>query len=65
MRPAITGNYQGLTMSRLTQLPEWAALVSHYEQVKDLHMRNRFAAEPDRFARFSLQLCATSVTKRR
>ena len=43
-------------MSRLTRLPEWAALASHYAQVKDIQMRDRFAAEPDRFARFSLQL---------
>lgn len=56
MRPATTGIYQGLTMRRLTQLPEWAALVSHYEQVKDVPMRDQFAAEPDRFDRFSLQL---------
>ena len=56
MRPATTGIYQGLTMRRLTQLPEWAALVSHYEQVKDVPMCDQFAAEPDRFDRFSLEL---------
>ena len=43
-------------MSRLTQLPEWAALASHHEQVADVQMRDLFAAEDDRFARFSLQL---------
>jgi glucose-6-phosphate isomerase len=43
-------------MSRLTRLPEWAALLSHHERIRDVHMRDQFAAEPDRFARFSLQL---------
>ena len=43
-------------MSQLTELPEWRALAAHYAQVKDLHMREMFAAEPDRFDDFSLQL---------
>ena len=43
-------------MSRLTDLPEWAALSSHYADIKDRHMRDQFNAEPDRFERFSLQL---------
>ena len=43
-------------MSRLTDLPEWTALAEHHAAIRDLHMRDQFAAEPDRFGRFSLQL---------
>ena len=40
----------------LTQLPAWQALAAHYEAIKGLHMRDLFAAEPDRFVTFSRQL---------
>jgi len=40
----------------MTELPAHAALVRHHATVKDLHMRDLFAADPDRFARFSLRL---------
>lgn len=43
-------------MSTLTNSPAWQALVAHYEAAKDLHMRDLFTQEPDRFAHFSLQL---------
>ncbi|MCB1792536.1 MAG: glucose-6-phosphate isomerase, partial [Gammaproteobacteria bacterium] len=43
-------------MSRLTDLPEWKALEADYDATSALHMRDLFAAEPDRFARFSLSL---------
>lgn len=43
-------------MSQLTDLPAWQALAGHFEQVKDLHMREQFEREPDRFERFSLRL---------
>jgi glucose-6-phosphate isomerase len=43
-------------MKVLTDLPQWQALSAHYAQVKDLHMRDLFAADADRFERFSLKL---------
>ena len=33
----------------------WQALLTHNEQIKDLHMRDLFAEDPERFERFSLQ----------
>jgi len=43
-------------MAMLTELPAYAALAEHYQEVKDLHMRDLFAADPGRFCRFSLRL---------
>ncbi|HHJ16146.1 MAG TPA: glucose-6-phosphate isomerase [Gammaproteobacteria bacterium] len=43
-------------MSTLTQMPAWKALEHHFEQVRDLHMRDLFEADPQRFGRYSLQL---------
>ena len=37
-----------------TQLPAWKALERHYETLKDVHMRDLFAADPHRFETFSL-----------
>lgn len=44
-------------MSALTRSPAWEALVRHREEFAPLHMRDLFAADPDRFARFSLEAC--------
>jgi glucose-6-phosphate isomerase len=41
-------------MPRLTRLPAWQALQEHYRDVAGLHMRELFAADPQRFERFSL-----------
>ncbi len=38
-----------------TQLPAWQALQAHYQVMKDVHMRDLFAADPHRFERFSLR----------
>jgi glucose-6-phosphate isomerase len=43
-------------MSKLTQSPAWKALEAHYEGIKDVHMRDLFAADPSRFKKFSLHL---------
>ena len=32
----------------LTQRPAWRALEAHYREVRDLHLRQLFAQEPDR-----------------
>ena len=41
-------------MSSLTSSPAWVALEQHYQDMKDVHMRDLFAQEPKRFDQFSL-----------
>ena len=43
-------------MSPLTRLPAWQALQQHHESIAALHLRELFAQDPERFARFSLHL---------
>jgi len=42
-------------MSALTQLPAWKALQAHHQEISTVHMREMFAADTDRFKKFSLQ----------
>lgn len=42
-------------MPNLTGLPAWQALQAHYRQIADTHLRDLFAADPQRFTRFSRQ----------
>jgi len=39
----------------LTQLPAWNSLKAHFEIVKNLHLRDLFAQNPERFKEFSIQ----------
>ena len=41
-------------MSVLTQSPAWQALEAHRQTLRHVHMRDLFAADPQRFAKFSL-----------
>lgn len=43
-------------MSALTSSPAWNALVEHQCVLSGVHMRSLFAADPDRFTKFSLRL---------
>ncbi|HKJ05752.1 MAG TPA: glucose-6-phosphate isomerase [Geopsychrobacteraceae bacterium] len=43
-------------MSMLTESRDWKQLKAHAEDVAEQHMRNLFAADPQRFARYSLKL---------
>ncbi len=43
-------------MQKLTQLASWKALEAHFEQVKDVHMRDLFAQDNNRFKKFSAQM---------
>ena len=43
-------------MTDITQTTAWTALARHHREVERLHMRDQFAAEPDRFARLCLRL---------
>ncbi|MBV9140082.1 MAG: glucose-6-phosphate isomerase [Pseudonocardiales bacterium] len=39
----------------ITTTPQWTALTNHYEKVKDLHLREFFADDPDRGRRMTVQ----------
>src|SRR6478672_792122 len=39
----------------LTQRPAWQALATHYEQIKDVHLRALFAADPQRGERLAFE----------
>ncbi|OQA22391.1 MAG: Glucose-6-phosphate isomerase [Chloroflexi bacterium ADurb.Bin360] len=43
-------------MGELEKTAAWQALVQHQRQIAGLHMRDLFAADPQRFGRFSLRL---------
>ncbi len=43
-------------MSAVTQSPEWLALANHQKELSGVHMRELFAADPDRFQKFSMRL---------
>jgi len=42
-------------MDTITSTPAWAALGSHYEAMRDVHMRDLFAQDPERGERFSAE----------
>jgi glucose-6-phosphate isomerase len=43
-------------MSKLTESPAWKALQAHQRELADVQMRDLFAADPERFSRYSLRL---------
>lgn len=43
-------------MTILSQSPAWQALQTHYQVMKDVHMRDLFAQDSTRFSRFSLSM---------
>ena len=42
-------------MSRLTESPAWKALQDHHDAIAGTPMRELFAADPERFAKFSVR----------
>ena len=40
----------------LTETAPWKALEAHHREIRDVHMRELFAADPDRFSHFSLEI---------
>ncbi|MCZ0989802.1 glucose-6-phosphate isomerase [Streptomyces diastatochromogenes] len=42
--------------TRLNQTPEWTALTKHREELADTHLRDLFAADPERGAGYTLQV---------
>ena len=43
-------------MSNITETPSWKALAAHYEEIKNLHLRDMFKEDPERAAHFSVQV---------
>ncbi|BBA35945.1 glucose-6-phosphate isomerase [Methylocaldum marinum] len=43
-------------MTQPSRLPAWQSLDRHFREISNLHMRDLFAADPQRFERFSLRL---------
>ena len=41
-------------MPKLSKSPSWLALKSHQQTIADTHMRDLFAADPERFEKFSI-----------
>src|SRR5712692_492484 len=44
-----------VSRAQLTRLPAWQALAEHFEQVKDVHLRELFAADPRRGDRLAAE----------
>ncbi|MGD8843095.1 MAG: glucose-6-phosphate isomerase, partial [Gammaproteobacteria bacterium] len=42
-------------MTKPNQTQAWDKLLAHFDQAKDLHMRDLFDTDPQRFERFSLR----------
>ncbi len=42
-------------MPALTQLSAWKSLTAHYQEISDIHMRDLFQQDPERFSKFSLR----------
>ena len=43
-------------MQKLTARASWKALEAHFEQIKDVHMRDMFEQDSERFKKFSAQM---------
>src|SRR5438105_3367235 len=43
------------TRTPLTQRSEWKALEAHYQQIRDVHLRQLFADDPQRGRRFTVE----------
>jgi glucose-6-phosphate isomerase len=43
------------TLLPLTHLPAWQALETHYQKIKDIHLRQLFADDPQRGTRFTIE----------
>ena len=46
---------QGRTRMKLNERPEWHALQNHYQQIKDVHLRELFKDDSQRFETFSME----------
>lgn len=53
---ALTPMREVPVMSSLTDSPAWKALQAHHRQMNPVKMRDLFAADPERFGKFSIRL---------
>ena len=44
-------------MTALDQTAQWKALQAHWSEISDVHMRDLFSSDPERFEQMSLQTC--------
>jgi glucose-6-phosphate isomerase len=51
----MTARVESSTRSQVTARPAWKALAAHYEQVRDLHLRQLFEDEPARGERLAVE----------
>ena len=42
-------------MAPITETPEWRALDAHFEEMRDVHLRDLFAADPQRGERLTVE----------
>ena len=40
----------------IAETPEWKALSAHFDEVRDLHLRDLFAGDPDRGDRLTVEV---------
>ena len=43
-------------MAPITESPEWRALDAHYDTMRDVHLRDLFAADPQRGEQLTVEL---------
>lgn len=55
--PAMPAGRNKSGTTSLTRAPAWRALAAHRKTWQDRHLRGLFAADPQRFARFSAEAC--------
>src|SRR3954462_11641385 len=48
-------------MSPVTETPEWRALAAHHEEVRELHLRDLFAADAERGERLTVEAEGVSL----
>src|SRR4051812_39236545 len=49
----LTPRKEGVFMATITAFPAWKALEDHHSKISQVHMRDLFAQDPQRFAKFS------------
>ena len=54
-KPRVTADTAGTADKPLTQRPAWKALVLHHQAISKLHLRELFAADPDRGERLTAE----------
>ena len=50
------GLWHAWRVAHITKTSEWATLADHYDKVKDLHLRDLFARDPERGERFGVDI---------